>query len=354
MDIYICIAGLFFLFSFITYNKSNKKCHSLLLFSSIILIVFEGTRWKIGTDWDAYYNNFLLQEWSEHLEYGYVLLNKVIYSFSHSYTIFLIVLSSFFYISLYSLLRRYSVAPLMSLVIYFCSMMWLLGCNRQLIAMYVFLLSLKFAFENNLKAYLLCFIIGFSFHSTAIFTIPAFFLINKGISNRLIYISIVLALLIGLSGIVNNIPYIEYISFLDSSSSSKAEFYLDGDIAGYSYLGTLKRLFILIPCLLCRDKINNNYYSTFCILYATGCILFFVFNGSILQLIAARGALYFNVMEIFIIPLLIRTLFSNMSIQKIIWFLYFLLILYMMNRDMVSYADGYDGDIYRPYKSVLF
>ena len=75
MDIYILLAGLFFFFSFITYKRSNKKQNPLLFLSCFLLIIFEGTRWQIGTDWNAYYNNFVLQEWSAHLEYGYVLLN---------------------------------------------------------------------------------------------------------------------------------------------------------------------------------------------------------------------------------------------------------------------------------------
>lgn len=356
MDIYIFNALFLFLFSLLAFNKQKKGSliQASLVIAIIWLTLYEGLRWEVGTDWEAYYKNFINQDWDGHHEIGYIVINYILYFFSGNYTFFLLVLSSFFYGSLYFLLRKYSQAPIMSLTIYYCTMLWLLGCNRQLIAMFICLLSLRYVFNHKLLPYVLMVLLAFSFHSTALFFLPAYYIINREISDKAMICAAFVFLIIGFSGVINHIPLINYAVYLDGNSADKLSFYTQGDIYSYSYVGSLKRLVILFICILVKKKVKHIYFAPFLKLYFVGCSVFFLFNGSILQLISSRGALFYNIAEVFIIPSMIYALFKNGGLRLIAWVGYFVVIFYIMNRDMDSYASGLGYEVFRPYRSVLF
>lgn len=355
LNIYNYTAILLFIFSLLTFLKDtkNKRVRSLLLFSIIWLILYEGLRWQIGTDWDSYYTHFFIEDESNHSEIGYIVLMQIVHLFSNDYSVFLLLITSFFYLTLWSFLGKYSYAPLMSLTIYYCLMLGLLGSNRQLIALFICLISLKYCFEKNLRKFLCCIIVAILFHTTSIIFILAYIITSRKIGNKYIVYGVLVALLIGISGIINKIPYLDLLVYLDAKSSEKLSFYSNNDISNYSYLGTVKRLMILVPCLFLRLKIKNEKFDTFVKLYVMGCLIYFVFNGSMLQLMAGRGALYFSIFEMLVIPIVIRVLIRGQGQRLFIWFAYFCLLVYLMNRDMDFYLLGGE-DIYRPYKSVLF
>lgn len=355
LNIYLFTALLLFFFSLQTFcmNAKNKKVRSFLLISIIWLILYEGFRWQIGTDWDSYYTLFVNGEESNHSEIGYIWLMQIVHLFSNNYTVFLMLITSFFYLTLWSFLKKYSYAPLMSLTIYYCLMLGLMGSNRQLIAMFICLISLKYCFEKNLNKFLCCIFFAVLFHTTSIIFILAYFITNRKIGNKYLIFGVILALLIGISGIINKIPYLDLLVYLDAKSSEKLSYYSNNDISNYSYLGSIKRLIILVPCLFFRLKNKNEKFDTFVKLYIIGCLVYLVFNGSMLQLIAGRGALYFSIFEILVIPIVFRIFIKGQGLRIFIWFLYFCLLVFLMNRDMDFYIlEG--EEIYRPYKSILF
>lgn len=356
LNIYIFTAVFLFVFSLITFSltQNDKGVTSLLKISILWLILYEGMRWEIGTDWFGYYNDFITQDYSSHTELGFVFFSGLVRKVTSSYTVFLLILTTFFYLVLYQFIKKYSRVPLMSLCIYYCIMLGLMGSNRQLSALFVCLLSLAFAFEKKFIPYFICLIIAFTLHTTSIVFFPAYFIINRHIGRKWLVLGCIIAIFVGLSGVVNNIPYINYVELLDANSSEKLAVYTSGDISAYSYFGTFKRLIIVIPCLILLNKQIGEKEIAFCKLYIIGAILYFIFNGSVLQLMAGRGALYYNITEILIIPLLVKSFVKDSSAQKLIWFAYFCFIVYVMLRDM-NYYYLLDGvDIYRPYKSVLF
>lgn len=358
LNIYNITAVVLFLFSLLTFSlgAKTKKVHAYLICSILWIILYEGLRWEIGTDWGNYYSYFVYGEESSHIEIGYQALMWLVHLFTDNYTIFILLITSFFYLTLASFLKKFAISPLMSLTIYYCLMVGLMGCNRQLIALFICLISLKYCFEKKLSKFLCCILIAFSFHTTSVIFTVAYFIINRKIDTRYYVYAIVLSLFIGLSGIINKLPYINLLVFLDASSAEKLSAYANNDINGYSFLGTIKRFAILLPCLLRQDKIRYDKFESFLHLYIVGCVVYFVFNGSLLQIMAGRGALYFNVFEILLIPAFIKATFKGKRQQLCAWFFYFIFIIYIMNRDMNAYltlaGEGYD--IFRPYKSVIF
>jgi len=358
LSIYTFTAFFLFIFSLSSFYQTakNKRVKTLLKVSVIWLIIYEGFRWEIGTDWN-YYETFVNGcDWHEsHEEIGYVLLNNLSRFFLPNYTCFLLLLSGFFYIVIYKILIKYSIAPLMSLCIYYCTMLGLLGCNRQLIAVMICLLSIRYIKDHKWKYFLLMILIAFLFHTSSLIFLPAYFVVNNSLKIKTIIFLVIATLIIGQSGIINHIPYINYVSLLDANSSEKLLAYSSQiDVNSFSFLGVIKRLFIIIPSLFVLIRSNNSINNAFIRLYITGCLIYFTFNGSVLMLMSSRGAAYYNVSEMLVIPILIKYLFSNTNIQRIIWLSYFCLVLYIMHRDMNYYILLGGVDIYRPYKSVLF
>ena len=358
-SIYTFTAVVLFLFSLssFSHNVNNKRVKVTLIVSIIWLILYEGFRWEIGTDWSHYYESFIhgYSKDDLHVEKGYIFLNNFMGYVLPNYSCYLLLLSTFFYLVIYKILIKYSISPLTSLCIYYCTMLGYLGCNRQLIAIMICLLSLKYIIDKKWWPFLLMMIVAFSFHTTSLIFLPAYFIVNANFKSRTIIALIIITLLIGQSGIIDRIPYVNYVSLLDANSSEKLSVYSNYiDVNQFSVLGVLKRLIIIIPSLFVLHKSNNFINNTFIKLYITGCLIYFTFNGSVLMLMSGRGAMYYNVTEMLVIPILIKHYFKNMDIQRLVWFSYFCLVLYIMLRDINNYYLMLDEDIFRPYKTVLF
>ncbi len=358
-SIYTFTAVLLFFFSLSTFSQTanDKRVKLLLMVSVIWIILYEGLRWEIGTDWQDYYESFVYGYVGEglHAERGYVFLNNVSRHFLPNYTCFLLLLSAFIYLVIYKVLINYSIAPLTSLCIYYCTMLGYLGCNRQLIAVMICLLSIMYIIEKKWRPFLLMITIAFFFHTTSLIFLPAYFIVNTDFKIKTIIVFILVSLFIGQSGIIDHIPYVNYVSLLDANSSEKLAIYSNQiDVNEFSVLGVLKRLVIIIPSLFLLHRSNNFIYKTFIKLYIMGCLIYFTFNGSVLMLMSGRGAMYYNVTEMLVIPFLIKNFFKSIDLQRMIWFFYFCLVLYLMHRDINSYYLMLDEDIFNPYVNVFF
>lgn len=333
----------------------TKKTQELLIFACVLLILHDGLRWEIGTDWESYYNFFVTGE-DSHMDIGYRLLNNIIHFFSSSYTFFLLVIASFTYIIFGKMVYKYSVNALMSLCILYCSMLGLLGCNRQIIAMLITICSLRFIIDRKLIWFLLCIGIAVTFHVTAILFLPAYLIANIKYSNKLALAICFASFLIGVTHLINRIPFVEYLAYIDNMQNSTTSFssYLDSFDGTVSLMGSLKRFAFVSFAVYAKEKTNDKRYNMFLLFYIIGSCLYLVFNGSVLQLVAGRGTLYYNIYECLVIPTAIYKFPVPKRQKKLLWFVFFVFYFYIMWRDMNGYILEVGYDIYNPYKCVLF
>ena len=133
--IYTVTALVFLLLSLYLWDN-KKRGNRVLVYAVLWLIIFEGFRWEIGTDWDAYYNFFLYGN-NDHMGLSYTWLNEFVRKFTESYTAITLLVAVVTYATLFILLRKYSPAPIMSILIIYCGMMGILGSNRQFLAMLI-------------------------------------------------------------------------------------------------------------------------------------------------------------------------------------------------------------------------
>lgn len=351
---YIFTSIVLFLFVLITWNSPNSKRKPLYFIGALWLLLIEGLRWQIGTDWDSYYNFFVNGYDEGHIEFGYSILVETIRKLSDSYTFYLLFQASLTIAAFSFFIKRYSPNIIMSLCIFFCSMVGLWGMNRQFICLDICLLSIPFI-EKRKPLYFLLFVsVAFLIHKSALLFLPAYFLYNFRLSSKVLFSVVFVTLLIGLSGVLKKIEILNMIALYTANSDTMTKM-LTEDANAYSYLGTLKRLiYILFFFQLYKKNTDNNICRFLFNMYFFGVLIFLTFNGSNFQLFVGRGAIFYNMSEMVLLPMSIYGLIKKPANQILAWTTLFILIFLLMNRDLSSYIPIAGYDVFRPYNSVLF
>ena len=351
---YIFTSIVLFIFVLISWNYPNSKKKPLYIIGALWLFLIEGLRWQIGTDWDNYYNYYVYGEDEGHMEYGFSLIVNTLRSISNSYTFYLLIQASMTIAAFSYFIRKFSPDILMSLCIFFCSMVGLWGMNRQFITLDISLFAIYFIQKRKALPFFITLLFASFIHKSAFIFLPAYFLYNFQLSSRMLIMLVGITVLIGLSGILKSFGVLNAVALYTSDSGTMTKMIVD-DANAYSYLGTIKRLFYILLFSILHKKLRNNMNCNFLYnMYIFGALMFFTFNGSNFQLFVSRGALCYNISEIILLPMTLYYVFKKIGIRLLAWSILFLLIFMLMNRDLSSYISIAGYDVFRPYKSVLF
>jgi len=338
--------------------KINSSTNLKLFILAILLLIFhDGFRWGVGTDWEPYLNFFELKEWDfVHFDIGYILLNKFVRLFTDNYSVFLILHAIIVYSLISITIYKYSVYPFLSLFLFYALMITYLGMNREYIAFAISLFSYKYLFENKRFIFVLIILVASLFHSSVLLFLFAVFFNNEIKLKYMLWIFITF-LIISISGIVNKLP-LNLFYLLSENIGGKMSFYstsyeLDSNLL-FTIFSLLKRSICLIIAAIYYDRLKNSDKNFIIIfnLYFVSTIIYLLFNNTIFQIIVARGMMYFNITEIFMIPYIV-SLVSNIEFKKVIILAVFVYGALTINKSMNFYKDDLGVDIFRPYNSVL-
>lgn len=352
----------FFLFALCAFlNISGKldkqKVQKLLLFASIWMIVHDGLRWGIGTDWRPYlffFNNCLWTD-EENFDWGYKIFNLLVRSFTDKYTVFLVLHAVFVYAVFYKFIKRYSPYPLLSFLVLYYSMLSYLGMNRQYIAIVLCLLSVPFILKKEYFKGGSIVVIASLFHMSALMFFVVFFL-NREFKNITFLSLLVLVTVLALSRIVDKLP-LDLFLFLGNSGDKMNTYMIMGDEVASStlttLLGIIKRGFWFIMLLYFRKRLVKIYSCFNFVINVVFVALFFyiLFSGTILQVIVGRGLIYFNIFSILSIPFIIAGM-RRLLLKQFFFILVFFWGIYSFNKGMDYYKGGRGEDIFRPYNAV--
>jgi hypothetical protein len=174
----------------------------LLATAGLCLALHDGLRWEVGTDWDNYHNLYKGSFRGEEtvIESGYNLLSSAVSLVSEDYTTFLLVHACIIYTLFVSTIQKIAVAPLLSMLIFYCLMLRYLGMNRQYLAVAICFFSLRYIIARKPLGFLICLALALSFHRTAVLFLPAYFLVGK-IDLRVLLACIVGTALLGFTGL---------------------------------------------------------------------------------------------------------------------------------------------------------
>lgn len=168
------------------YSKAKPHKHVIrktdirYLLAFLTVFIVSGLRYGVGTDYFyTYAPGYLFikdYKWYGYYETGFVLINKFCLLFSGNYQTLFIVTSIIIYGLLFYIIRRYSIDPRTSFLVFFLSSMFFnsLSNIRQAMAMTICLLAVMNYLENDKKQirkliefYLLVFL-AYEFHTSAI------------------------------------------------------------------------------------------------------------------------------------------------------------------------------------------
>ncbi len=332
-------------------------------FCFIFLVIHDGFRWETGSDWTAYlqaFENF----WNDNngsytgaFESGYMLLMGGIRLLTEDYSVYLVIHALLFYSIFFYVIFKISDYPFISLLLFYMLTVPFMGMNRQFLAMAIFAISLLYQQKGEWKMALLLILLATLFHRTAFLALPTLLLGHK-IQRRYILIGYILCLIITMSGIINTFGNeLALLTGTDSVSGEKIEIYTNQDTETnfmITILSFLRKMIWLVLLFLFDKKVdkgcNERKYTLLLNLYIISTMSYLVFNGTVLQIIVARGLLYYNLAEMFIIPYAI-SIFKN-NYGKL--FLMLLLSLYCtinIYKGFSNYGEG--NDYFEPYKGLF-
>ena len=127
----------------------------------------------------------------------------------------------------------------------------------------------------------------------------------------------------------------------------------DYDVSVVSTIFSLFRKLIWIALLMIFDKYvehKSKLYYTFFNLYFLGSIFYVLFNGTMLQVFVSRALLYYNLMEIFIVPYVL-TLFRPNYGKLVIMFTLTAYCWINISKGFLNYGEG--TDYFEPYKGIF-
>lgn len=204
---------------------------TFLLIDIIMLILIMCNRGKsVGTDLSTYlyYYDVLGKVSKETLfmeakyrgiEYGYALFYRIVYLINSNEKAYMIISSLFIMVPIYKFIKRKSVNPIFSLLLFVCLGLYNQSFNtmRQFMAMGILLSSFSQVEKRKGKIFFFQVIIASLFHKSAIIFFVVYPLYNKSISKeKLLYIAISTIISVLVFGniisafLINIMGYIKY------------------------------------------------------------------------------------------------------------------------------------------------
>lgn len=184
---------LFLFFLFLIDVKQKEKMNYIHTLPKIICVIayicFWGMRGFIGTDYSWYYPYFnnlsdrLLYAFDdiERIEPGYVIYTYIFKQIWDNYYAFIFFSTclnvAFMHVLFKNLLKRYYIFGYI-VFIAFCANAEFNNL-RNIRAILLFFISIESIIKKDWKSFLALNLLGMSFHSTAIFYLPFYFIINR-------------------------------------------------------------------------------------------------------------------------------------------------------------------------------
>lgn len=326
---------------------------------AFLIFFFQALRWKTGTDWNPYYEEFINVNnplWDDKFELGYRILNSFVRHITDKYTFFLLLECGLNTVFIVFFIKKMAVSnPCIVLLYLFVISLFPI---RYTLASNLILCSYYFIEKKRLIHFLVIIFIAFLIHRTSIIFLPFYFICQHKISFKLliyIYISsIILGVLAEYTfGNLLQIASLMY-GFADSTVQGKMMVYVSGDIPDRLKMTPLRFListinstfFILFFYYFKRRFFNRDRkYDIMFTLYVLG----ISFNRIFLQTIPdmARLTSLFTGGFIIMLVMIISSLKKSYQTIATIGIIAYLFVTYYTS------INGFYKDLYIPYYTVF-
>lgn len=311
-------------FGFLEITSIGSLYKRILFVCSILMLWFIiALRYETGGDWTTYTEVFRDIEplekvlsgeapiyESSYMEPAYKLMNVVVKSMGGNVQWIFLIIGTLNAFLLYQSLKKYSLYPILSVLIYFCSLSFSLDmiAMRQAVAVQFFFLSLVYVHQRRFWPFLLLLTAAFLFHRSCILLFPLYWVLHKDFSlkqyNLIFFISAAIFFLqvrwmTGLLTVVADV--------IGGNNGGIIKMYLSSETfsANRSLSVGVLINFLLYALFISRRRELQRlpYFSIFFNLFILNLVVFFVFYEFIE--ISNRYRFYFLLGSVVLLPYLI-------------------------------------------------
>ena len=215
MLLYVCVAIWPLIVQYIYTNKplgirkTRIKNDKYLIFALIpIFLILAFRNETMGADTGTYVRHFLntintpLDSIfaNSRMEVGYLIFVKLITCITHNQLIYQIICVLFMIYGLYSFLKELKINDALVFIYFYCTLgvfFFMFTGTRQCLAMGICLFSYKFLKQKQYFKFLLCVLLAYYFHKSAVLFIIVLFIYNRKVSSINIIVYSIAALVIG-------------------------------------------------------------------------------------------------------------------------------------------------------------
>jgi hypothetical protein len=284
----------------------------------LLFLFFFGLRGFVGWDWYAYYPAFeragglFSQEFFRTIsnegarEPGYAIYMSLIKTIVPNYHFFIFVSVLIDLLVFNWIFKRYSLNYAFCFLVFMAiSAPMEVDLLRNIKAVILFLLAVPYIEKRRIVPFILIMLLALSFHSSAIFMMPLYFVGRKALPRTLVIVLLSIANVIYLLQLQFMTPFVEAVaSWLGGSYEVMTEIYLSSDLYGVSRgisIGFIERLGTSILILLFYKKLQQRPGYTLFMNMALLSIFIYLLFGEI-TIIIDRVVLLFAISYWFIWP----------------------------------------------------
>jgi hypothetical protein len=279
---------------FVEFRKINKQqsTQGVRILTMAGFLFFFGLRGFVYTDWYSYYPFFeqLGTLWSGNLFYipvdytwevGFVVYSTIIKNIFPSYFFWVFISCLIDILILNVIFKRYIKYYVLAFIVFFIFGGCLMEINlmRNIKAIFLFIISLKYIQECKFIPFLLLTICAMSFHISAIVYIPMYFLLHRKFSKMLLWSIFIVGNVIFLLQIEYIRPIlITFGNLLGNQIATAVSAYLKTDMYNHHYgfsIGYFERVFTYILVMLCYDRLVKQ--DRLNLIFINAYVLFFLF-----------------------------------------------------------------------------
>lgn len=248
MIVYLIMLALSLFFAVYAQNTKPypalKNSYQLLAFLAAVPFVFVSVfRDQVGVDWNliyAPYYYYINNGIDQFREIGFVLLNRLLYLFTEDSWILFAVVGFFTNCILFTAIFQQSDSAPWSIFLYFLLSYYFASLNqiRQMLAMSMFLYSLKYVYSREFWKYEACILFATLFHLSSLMYIPVYFIYSLRMNYKqriLLFLACVMCLPVLRIVIVALVSLTSYGWYFESEFLQN-DFYLLGFLVHFVYM----------------------------------------------------------------------------------------------------------------------
>jgi hypothetical protein len=360
---YLIFLGYLFVLMFWEFNKLSKQqsTKGIRMLTILGFLFFFGLRGYVFSDWYGY--EYIFQKlptlWSGNLvegiknantDIGFCLYSVIIKSICPNYFFWTFISSFIDVVLLDVIFRRYSRYYVFAFVVFFAFAATAMEFNlmRNVKAILLFFISLKYLQERRVFPYMLLNVLGILFHISAIVYIPLYFFLHRKLSETFWWIVFVVGNIIFLFPIKYAEPLFTFFAgFISDKVALMIERYFNNTEYLTITFGYIERIVTFVLVMLCYKKLiqQNKSNLMFINIYMLYFVAFFFFSE--VRPVQERLSYLFVLAYAVIYP---NMLAIAQRQRKLNWQLYIMvLVVFFMLKIVQNHSD-----IFARYHNIVF